>query len=73
MGLLCGFEPDSVNEGVEIVDNALIEPVERQSVLAAELSVGADRRKKARGKRTVDALEELEKHEADRVTAGRKR
>ena len=38
--LSCGFETDGLNERVEVVDDALIEPVEERSALAAQLGVG---------------------------------
>src|SRR5208337_579635 len=66
----CGFETDGVNERVEVVDDALIEPVEERSALAAQLGVGRDWGKKAGSQRSVDAFKELQKDEADRVAVG---
>ena len=57
--LCCGFETDGVDERVEIVDDALIEPVERRSALAGQLPAGRYWGKKARGERSVDAFEPL--------------
>jgi len=59
-----------VNERVEVVDDALIEPVEWRSTLAAEFGVGRYWGKKAGSQRSVDAFEELQKDEADRVAVG---
>ena len=38
-GLSCGFEADGVNEGVDIVNDALVEAVELGSLLGIELGV----------------------------------
>ena len=65
-----GLEADGVNEFVEIVDNALIEPVELRSALAFELGVRLDGREQAGSQRSIDALEELQEDEADRITVG---
>ncbi len=48
----------------------MIESVELRSVLAVQLVVGAYGREKAGGQRGVDAFEELQKDEADRVAVG---
>jgi hypothetical protein len=60
-----GFEADSADEGIEIIDNALAEAIDLRSLLLKELSIRAYRAEKARGERRVDALEELQKDEAD--------
>src|SRR5271166_2100711 len=67
----CGFEADGLNELVEIVDDALVEAVELRSVLALEAGVGLDGREEAGGQRGVDAFEELQEDEADRVAVGK--
>ena len=59
-----------MNELVEIVDDALVEAVELRSVLAVEAGVGLDRREEAGSQRGVDAFEEFQEHETDRVAAG---
>ena len=56
----CGFETDSSDEGVEIVDDALIEAVELRSPLRFELGVCFDGAEKACRERCVDAFEELQ-------------
>ena len=61
----CGFEADGLDEFVEVVDNALVE------VLAVEPSVGLDGRKEAGSQWGVDAFEELQEDEADRVAVGK--
>ncbi len=38
-GLSCGFEADGVNEGVDVVDDALVEAVELGSLLRIESGV----------------------------------
>ena len=65
-----GFEADGLNEPVEIVDDALVEAVELLSVLVLEAGVGRDGREEAGGQRGVDAFEELQEDEADRVVVG---
>ena len=76
MGILFAFggksrgpEADGADEFVEIVDDALIEAVELRSALAGELAVHFEGREKARGQRSVDALEQLQEDEADRIAA----
>src|SRR5271166_2371598 len=66
-----GLKADSLNELVEIVDDALVEAVELGPVLAVEPGVGLDRREEAGGQRGVDAFEELQEDEADRVAVGK--
>jgi hypothetical protein len=44
-------EPDKLDERVEVVDDALIKPVERRSVFAAQLGIGRYSRKKGRSER----------------------
>jgi hypothetical protein len=67
-----GFKADSSDEGIEVVDNALIEAVELSSSLAFELCVCFDGAEKACGERRIHAFEELQKHEADRVSVAQK-
>src|SRR5271166_623492 len=67
----CGLEADGLNELVEIVDDALVEAVELGPVLAVEPGVGLDGREEAGGQRGVDAFEELQEDEADRVAVGK--
>jgi hypothetical protein len=54
-----GFEADGSDEGVEIVDDALIEPIELRSSLGFELGISFDGAEKACGERGIDAFEEL--------------
>ena len=65
-----GFQADGVNEGVEVIDAALVEAVELRSAVAWKRCVGLDRREQAGGQRSVDALEELHEDEADRIALG---
>ena len=65
-----GFETDGLNERVEVVNDALIEPAELRSALAAQLGVGRHWGKKVGSQRSVDAFEELQKDKADRVAVG---
>ena len=63
-----GFEANSSDEGIKVVDNALIEAVELSSSLAFELCVCFDGAEKACGERRIHAFKELQEHEADRVS-----
>jgi hypothetical protein len=62
-----GFEADGLDQGVEIVDDALIEAIELRSPLGFEPGVCFDWTEKACRERGVDALEELEEDETNRV------
>jgi hypothetical protein len=46
----------------------VVEPVELRSPLVSDSGIGADCAKKSRGQRGVDALEELQEDETDRVS-----
>jgi hypothetical protein len=54
-----GFEADSSDEGIEIVDNALIEPIKLRSSLGFEPGICLDGAEEACRERGIDALEEL--------------
>jgi hypothetical protein len=54
-----GFEANSSDEGIKVVDNALIEPVELGSSLAFELCVCFDGAEKACGERRIHAFKQL--------------
>ena len=57
----CGFETDGLNERVEVVDDALIEPVEERSVLTAQLGVGSYCGEKAGGQRSAAVVSPVPK------------
>ena len=42
----CGFESDGLNERREVVDDALIEPVEGRSALVGQLGVSRQRERR---------------------------
>ena len=63
-----GFEADGADEGIEIIDDALIEAIELRSLLLVEPGIRADGAEKTSGKRCIDAFEELQEDEADRVS-----
>ena len=71
MGSRGGSQTNGLHEFVEIVDDALIQTVELRPVLAVERSVALDRREQAGSQRRVDALEELQEDEADRIPVRR--
>ena len=62
-----GFEADGSDEGIEIVDDALIEAIELSSPLGFEPGICFDGTEKACREWGIDAFEELQKDEADRV------
>jgi hypothetical protein len=65
---LCGFsEAHRANELIEIVNDTLVETVELGSLVAVKVGIAFDWTEDARGKRGVDALEEFEEDQADRV------
>ena len=53
--------------GVEIVDDALVEPVELKAFLLMDLRISGEGLEEPGRQRRVDALEEFEEHETDRV------
>jgi hypothetical protein len=65
--LSCGFEADGANEGIEIINNALIEAIKLGSPLGLKSDVCFDGAEKACGEWCVDAFEELKEDEANRV------
>src|ERR1700740_3724395 len=62
-----GFETDSSDEGVEIVDDTLVEAIELRSPLGLKPGICFDRVEKASRKWRVDAFEEFQEDQADRV------
>jgi hypothetical protein len=65
--LSCGFEADGANEGIEIIDNVLVEAIKLGSPLGLKPCVCFDGAEKTCGEWGVDAFEELQEDEADRV------
>ena len=62
-----GFEADGSDEVVEIVDDALIEAIELRSSLGFEPGICGDGAEKTCREWRIDAFEELQEDEADRV------
>ena len=62
-----GFETDGSYEGIEIVDDALIEAIELRSPLGFEPGICFDGAEQACSEWGIDAFEELQEDEADRV------
>ena len=54
------------------VDHALIEVIELRSSLLLKVAIAGNGSKQACGQWRIDAFEQLQEHEADRVTAGRR-
>jgi hypothetical protein len=65
--LSCGLEADGANEGIEIIDNALIEAIKLRSPLGLKSGVCFDGVEKACREWRVDAFEELKEDQANRV------
>ena len=63
-----GFEADRSDEGVEIVEDALVKAVELRSPLGFELSIRLEGAEKARREWGIDAFEELQEDKTDRVS-----
>ena len=57
-------ESDGGEEGVEIVDDALVEPVELMTFLVLQFRVAGERLEESGGQRCVDALEQFQEDEA---------
>jgi hypothetical protein len=60
-----GFEAEGTDEGVEVIDDALIEAIELRSLGVVESGVGADRTEQAGGERRIDSFEEFEEDQTD--------
>jgi hypothetical protein len=66
----CGFEIETerANQGVEVIDDALVEAIKLGPLVILEAGICADGAEKTGCERRVDALEELEEYHGDRVT-----
>ena len=64
----CGVEADGLNEHIKTVDDPVIEPVQLRSFFTLEPGIAAHGAEKACGQRRVNALEELQENEANRVS-----
>lgn len=65
-----GLQTDSFHQFVEIVGHALVQAVNLRLPLLLQCSVAGKRTKQSCSKRSVDALEELEKEQRDGVAGG---
>ena len=63
--LSCDFEADGANEGIEIIDDTLIEAIELRSLLLIDLAICADWAEKAGSERRIDLFEQLQEDQAD--------
>ena len=54
-----------MDEGIEVIDDPLIEAVELSSPFRLELSIRLDRADKACREGCINAFEQLQEHEAD--------
>jgi hypothetical protein len=62
-----GPQTDGLEEGVEVSDDALIETVEPMALLLGKTRIGSHGAEQSRGQRCVDALEEFQEEQANRV------
>jgi hypothetical protein len=65
--LSCGFEANGADQRIEIIDDALVEVIELRPLLLVEAIVCADGAEQAGGQRCIDAFEQRQEDEADRV------
>jgi hypothetical protein len=65
----CGFEIETerANQGVEVVDDALVEAIKLGSLVILEAGIGSEWIEETGGQRGVDSLEELEEDQGDGV------
>ena len=68
VGQLRGFQADSADEVIEVIDDALVEPIELGPLAQVESTVCGDWAEKACGEGGVDSLKELQENEADRIS-----
>ena len=66
-----GFEPDSADEGVEIINYTLVEAIELRSPLGIEPDICFDRAEKTCREWGIDAFEELQEDEQIEYPCGR--
>ena len=64
-----GFEADSLYQHTEVINNALVKAIDLRPALLLQLAIAWNGAKQSGGKRSVDALEEFEEDERDRVAA----
>ena len=64
------FETDRVQQFVQVVDDALIEPIELRTLRIWQRRVSRKRLEQACGQRCVNAFKEFEEDDGDRVAMG---
>src|SRR5713101_6872102 len=64
------FEADGVQQLVEVVDDALVEPIELATLGVWQRRVSAKRMEQAGRQGGVDPFKELEEDEGDRIAVG---
>src|SRR6266567_1241833 len=63
-----GLETDGIHEFIEIINDALIEPIKLRTLLLLKFLVSGDRRQETGSQRRVDPFEQLQEYQADGVT-----
>jgi hypothetical protein len=59
-----GLEPDGTQEGVEVIDDALVQAIKCATLLFRKFAIAGNGFEKPCSKRGIDALEQLEEEEA---------
>ena len=58
--LRCGFEADSLDECVKVIDDAVVEAIELRALLIRDSGIGADGAEETRRERGVDSFEQFQ-------------
>jgi hypothetical protein len=69
--LRCGFEADSLDECVKVIDDAVVEAVELRPLLIRDSGIGADGAEETRREWCVDSFEQLQENKAEGIPCGR--
>ena len=64
-------QSDRVHQSVDVVDHTLIQPIWLTSLLLLKVAIAGNWSKQSCSQWRIDAFEQFQEHEADRVTAGR--
>ena len=66
--LRCGFEADSLDECIKVIDYAVKEAVKLRPLLIRDSGLGADGAEETRRKGRVDSFEQLQENQADGIS-----
>ena len=62
-----GFEADSLDECVKVIDDAVVEAVKLRPLLIRDFGIGADGAEETRRERGVDSFEQFQENQADGI------